>query len=67
MSTKSKRRTARRAHQGTQGPASHERPSDKKVAGEIMGAVLNAITFGALEGPASGRSQASAGTHPKPA
>jgi hypothetical protein len=56
MSTKSKRRSSRRAHQ-EQSPASRERPTpDGKVAGEIMGALLNAITLGALEGPASGKS-----------
>jgi hypothetical protein len=69
MSTKSKRRSSRRAQQ-EQGPASRERPTaDGKVVGEIMGAVLNAITFGALEGPASGGSRATAksGSHPKPA
>jgi hypothetical protein len=69
MSTKSKRRSSRRAQQ-EQGPSSRERPTPEgKVAGEIMGAVLNAITFGALEGPASGgaRATSKSGSHPKPA
>ncbi len=66
MSTKSKRRSSRRQQeQGSQGPSSHERLTpDGKVVGEIMGAVLNAITFGALEGPASRRSKTSE-SHPK--
>jgi hypothetical protein len=66
MSTKSKARIARRA---SERPSSTKRPTrstaEKKVAGEIIGAVLNAITFGALEGPASGRKPAE--TQSKPA
>ena len=65
MSTKSKRRSSRRA-QASHGPASHERPTaDGKVVGEIMGAVLSAFTFGALEGPASTRPKTATDAHPK--
>jgi hypothetical protein len=64
MSTKSKRRSARR-HE-SQGPTSTARPTpETKVAGEIVGALINAITLGALEGPASGKQRAP--TEPKSA
>lgn len=53
MSTKKPKRraTTPRANHSAPRRSSHsERPvSDKKVVGEIMGAFLTAITFGALE------------------
>ncbi len=56
MSTKSKRRIARRAaEQGTPSPASLDPNSTHKIEGQIVGALLNAITFGAVDGPQSAR------------
>ena len=57
MSTKSKRRIARRAtEQGTTtSPASIGPNSTHKIEGQIVGALLNAITFGAVDGPQSAR------------
>ncbi|MDB4945011.1 MAG: hypothetical protein JWP97_4545 [Labilithrix sp.] len=58
MSTKSKRRAVRRAHltegrepqpQVTQGTAKEQ------VEGQLVGVLLNAITFGAVEPPQSKR------------
>ena len=56
MSTKSKRRIARRAtEQGTSAPASIGSNSQHRIEGQIVGALLNAITFGAVEVPQSAR------------
>lgn len=52
MSTKKPKRRVTRNSSTVKSPrrAASERPvSDKRVAGEIMGALLAAITFGALE------------------
>jgi hypothetical protein len=58
MSVKSKARQIRRSHKHeSAAPAPREeatphvpaKPAEKRAAGEIMGALLNAITFGALE------------------
>jgi len=55
MSTKSKRRIARRSgNPPAQGPT-----SKREVAGQIVGALLNAITFGAVDGPPSARGRKS--------
>ncbi len=55
MSTKSKRRIARRS-----GNATETIPASKReVAGQIVGALLSAITFGAVDGPQSARGLAS--------
>lgn len=68
MSTKSKRRIARRSENPpAQGPA-----SKREVAGQIVGALLSAITFGAVDGPSSARgtqpsSSTPAGEAPHPA
>ncbi len=58
MSTKSKRRIARRSENATGNvPA-----SKREVAGQIVGALLSAITFGAVDGPQSARARASGET-----
>lgn len=56
MSVKSKARQTRRAKnespvrgEGTKRAIVPAKPSEKRAAGEIMSALLNAITFGALE------------------
>lgn len=54
MSTKSKRRAVRRAHL-TEAQVPSAAPDKKVVEGQIVGALLNAITFGAVEPPASKR------------
>jgi predicted lipid-binding transport protein (Tim44 family) len=62
MSVKSKARRTRRAKPESTAPAAHAtphlpaNPEEKRAAGAIMGALLDAITFGALEtSPASAR------------
>ena len=59
MSTKSKRRIARRSNEATEAVPT----SKRQVAGEIVGALLSAITFGAVDGPQSARDP-NAGTAP---
>ena len=67
MSRKTKRHPGHRTHRhdAATTPSAVAKPSlpsgetppvavDKEVAGEIMSALLNAITFGALDAPASG-------------
>ncbi len=60
MSTKSKRRIARRAtEQGTSSLASIGPSSQHRIEGQLVGALLNAITFGAVDGPPSARAPSS--------
>lgn len=53
MSTKSKRRAVRRAHLAEgHVPVGAEK---KRIEGQVVGVLLNAITFGAVDAPASKR------------
>jgi hypothetical protein len=66
MSTKSKRRGGHRAHPAERSSQSPAQPNvnEKRVAGAIIGALLDAITFGALD--ASAPSQKPPQSHRRP-
>jgi hypothetical protein len=51
MSTKSKRRMARRAANEKRQASALGPNAERKIAGQIVGELLQAITFGTLDGP----------------
>jgi hypothetical protein len=70
MSTKSKRRGARRAQptDSTTGATSTQpKATEKRVAGAIMSGLLNAITFGVLDDSPQSQKQPPSQRTPQPA